>query len=379
MDCHFRILEVGLTLSGPAEVVEPIAFAYRRFAVETPARTDSVDLRICLGESGDLTVNGRAVPLVPGVPPGDQLFHRAHTALMDSIGSVAMLHAAAVTDERGGALVLGGPSGHGKSSLALELVRRGHGFLSDEIAPLDLARSRVSPFPRAVALVPRAGFSIPEPFLTESRKPSAVRWFGKVLLDVGRILGDSALIAEPAPLRHVILLVSGDDPFPVTTVVELATMIEDASELDPLFRGTDGVEILARRATESLCGWKLRLDHTRNPTETLSPVFESDRVVLFEKRWEGRPDFSGPAMASPLRRREAAEMLGRDMLNRRSAGRLMARYEGSAARLLVDLAGALRDASCWSIRVGSDPETADLVEQLLQHAEEHEPIAGKSP
>ena len=71
------------------------------------------------------------------------------------------------------------------------------------------------------------------------------------------------------------------------------------------------------------------------------------------------------AEAVPVARREAAERLAREVLNRRSGGRLLARYGGSLARVFVDLAGALGQARCWRIRVGGCAETADLVQRLI--------------
>jgi hypothetical protein len=146
--------------------------------------------------------------------------------------------------------------------------------------------------------------------------------------------------------------------------------------LDALFARTDGVEIMERRASEHLGWWRIRLDHERRPTESLSAVFDSDRIVLFDKQWDERPDFGVSPQATPVTRREAAEMLAREMLNRRTAGRFMARYGGSAARIFVDLAGALRDAKCWRIRVGGIGETADLVEQLTESGSRGGPPTG---
>jgi len=273
-----------------------------------------------------------------------------------------------LTDRAGRAFLLAGPSGHGKSSLSLELVRRGHGFLSDDIAPLDLRRGTIEPFQRTVALIDEDGSPAPEPFRSAARDPQGVRWYGKTLLDVGETLNESALVSTPAPLSHVLLLVAGDAS-EARTEVELVVRVDDAPELQSLFEQTEGVEILDRRADETICSWRLALDHRRRPTEHLTHVFESDRVVLFEKRWDTRPDFNAPPEARPVGRREAAEMLAKEMLNRRGAGRLLARYDGSMARIFVDLAGALSGARCFKLRVGACRDTADLIQGLVDGAD----------
>ena len=365
MEHRFRILEVDLTLSGPSESIEPIAFAYRRFATSSAAPEGAPRIVLELPGDGNLRVNGRPVPLVPDLAPEIQLHHRLHTCLMDAIGSCAVLHAAGLVDSSGGALILAAPSAHGKSSLALELVHRGFGFLSDDFAPLDFGQRLVRPFPRAVGVSPNGHSPLAEPFRAPARSPSCRSVFGKSLLDVGQILGDSALAREPAPLRHVFLLVSGNSGSSETTLMELASRAQDAGELDDLFSRTDGVEIIERRTGSHLCSWRLRLHHDRRPTELLSELLDGERIVFFAKHWDTRPDFTSVPQATPVKRRDAAALLGRELLNRRRGGDLLARYGGSLPRLFIDLAAALRDAACWRLRVGDMHRTADLIEQLV--------------
>jgi hypothetical protein len=182
---------------------------------------------------------------------------------------------------------------------------------------------------------------------------------------VGDVLGESALATDPAPLRRVIVLESGADAAPTTTRVDLAARVEDGEELEGLFLSTPGAEILERRDHGPLRAWRLRLHHDRRPTERLAGVFESDRIVLFERVCDVQPDFKGQPRLRPIARRVAAEILGREMLNRRVGGRLLGRYGGSVTRLFLDLAGSLGRADCFSLRVGECARTADLVERLV--------------
>ncbi len=67
------------------------------------------------------------------------------------------VHAAALVGERG-AVAIVGDSGAGKSTLAWALARRGFAYLSDELAPFDVDRAEIIPFPRAIHLkVPPPG------------------------------------------------------------------------------------------------------------------------------------------------------------------------------------------------------------------------------
>ena len=360
---RFRILDVNVTVDGPLELIEPVAYAYRRFEVDRFEVADA-EVTLRLTDSDTLQLDDRAIPIVPGLDLAVQFDHHLQTALMDAVGSHVVLHAAALADASGRGVILAGPSAHGKSSLALELARRGLGFLSDDLAPLDIERATILPYPRAVAVRPGEGAQIPEPFLSESRKATRVHRFEKTLLDVGEVLGEQALVDRPVPLGHVFLLATGEGRRR-TSEIDLAARLEDADELDGLFLATDGVEVLERHEGPSLRAWRLALDHGKTPTQALAEVLDGERVVLSSTRWERRPDFTSAAEALPVTRREAAERLAREVLNRRSGGRLLAGYGGSLARVFVDLAGALSRAHCWRVRVGGCAETADLIERLI--------------
>jgi hypothetical protein len=65
------------------------------------------------------------------------------------------LHAGAVVGPHG-AVVLPGAPGAGKSTTTAALVSAGFGYLSDELAALDLAGERVHPFPRPLGLHPHS-------------------------------------------------------------------------------------------------------------------------------------------------------------------------------------------------------------------------------
>ena len=60
-------------------------------------------------------------------------------------------HAAAVVIGNAGVLI-GGSKGAGKTTLALALAARGHGFLGDEIAAVHAETGQIAPFPRAVSI-----------------------------------------------------------------------------------------------------------------------------------------------------------------------------------------------------------------------------------
>jgi hypothetical protein len=80
------------------------------------------------------------------------------------------LHAAAL-EHKGRGVLLSAPSGSGKSTTAWALVQLGLGYLSDELAPVDLARMEVHPYPHALCLKqdPPPPYTLPASTLVTSR------------------------------------------------------------------------------------------------------------------------------------------------------------------------------------------------------------------
>jgi hypothetical protein len=84
-------------------------------------------------------------------------------ALQHARPDLLFLHAAAVELD-GRAVVLCGPSGAGKSTITFALLHHGFGYMSDELAPIDVAKGLVLPYAHALCLkhAPPAPYHLPE-------------------------------------------------------------------------------------------------------------------------------------------------------------------------------------------------------------------------
>jgi hypothetical protein len=111
--------------------------------------------------------------------------------------------------------------------------------------------------------------------------------------------------------------------------------------------------------------WLVSLDHGARPTPRLQEILLNPALILVERFWESTPAFVGRAEARRMLRRDAAGLLGREVLNRRPTGRLIRRYGGQVTPLFLDLAAALRHVECHRLRVGGLAETADRIEELV--------------
>jgi hypothetical protein len=369
----FRILDVSLRLAGPSRVVEPIAAAYSRFAVPAESAPDPVSIEYDAPAAGTILAAGHGVPLLQEIDPVAQTYRLFLTVLFRRVRSHAVLHAAAAAVPGGNGFLIAAPSGYGKSSLAVGMVERGCRFLGDDYTPLELETGRIFPYPRAVSVIPGGGAPLPRDFLDAAADPGTPRLFGKSLVDVGALRGEESLQAGPVRLGSLFILASPGlswDAWNAPTLLDVAAGAGEAAELERAFRAAPGVEIERCSEGDGLQIWRLRLDPAAHPTRALSPVLESDAVLYVEKHWDRPPDFGGKPEARQIPRREAAELLGREILNRRGSDGLMRRYGGRIALMFLDLAGALRDTACWRVEAGRFRETADLVRSLAEGKQE---------
>ena len=131
----------------------------------------------------------------------DHLYWHVNTHAFRTSGDFFLIHAGAVTTPGGGAALLSGPPGSGKSTLVTALVRAGFGYLTDEAAAIDPVSRLVHPYPRPIALKrpPEDVFPGLKPV---SEDPDLVMNQWHVDPDDIR----AGCVASPAPVRFVLFL-----------------------------------------------------------------------------------------------------------------------------------------------------------------------------
>jgi hypothetical protein len=164
------------------------------------------------------------------------LLWEANRHAIDETRDLALVHAsAAVVDGR--AIVLPGPMGAGKSTLAAALVQAGAGYLPDEIVAIDPGTRLVVPYPKYLSLGPALAHLVPD-------RPVSQRSFvGDQLLVSPEVIRPDA-VAAPAPPGVVVF--PRYRPGATTTVdplrpaAALAALAQHAFHLE-----TDGPRVLA--------------------------------------------------------------------------------------------------------------------------------------
>ncbi len=337
------------------------AHMYRRFQIEaTAARRSLLDFFILSqpeqGRQPFLIIDHDVWPLPEPELMPNYIFQRITATIAGRVRSHLLFHAGVVTFG-GQAVILAGDEFHGKTTLVMELVRRGCGFLSDETAAVSRASGQAHPFPRALRVRPGslklAGFP-PE-------IPGAPTWFGKTIIDIEQL--KAASMAQPAPISHVIVLRRPHETD--ATKRELVVMLDR----------TDDDFINAVGQIKGITGLHLA-DHDRYPVLRLvtdrrmlalarvEALCNTHRILILDVHSGASttPNFSGPAELQSISTKQAAL----ELLQRFQGGYQAAVLQETGPKeLFLEMSRWLGRAKCYQLTTGPLQTMADQVSRLM--------------
>jgi hypothetical protein len=309
-----------------------------------------------------LALNGRVYHLAES--PNLDVYAYGQLAFLMTryVTSHALLHAAAMSHQ-GSGVVLVAESFHGKTTLALELARRGFQLMSDDIAALNLHDYMVYPFPRALFIRPKTlelvGLPTPD---------SSFRFNDKVIVEVEDLVPYS-WTGTPVPVGHVIVLDTKRRGAPLPRRDNLMSVTLGTVD-DRFLRNVEQLSNIDSLKLEYQDNLPVLLIETTHKVDTLRAIErlcdEQEVLVLdYQRQYKATPNFQGNAACVAIPRSEAAfALLGsfraghHSMLLERAAS-------GSSARLLMGLAGIVRQATAHRLEVGPLAQNADLVCDLV--------------
>lgn len=320
----------------------------------TPERVRDYAARFASGDPPRLTGPGGTWLLDARVAE----WHAYNLVVDDLTGSVGdhfLVHAASL--RRGGdALLIAGPSGFGKTTLALHLALRGFSLYGDDIAAIERSSGLLIPFPRSVHL--RAGSRA-------TLGPAQLRALSSSIRDVT----DEGWTISPASLRH-----DGDAPCRVAVVALLRSPGEGAQVPAPAVHDlwmTDGhgeeIDDLAR-LSGVVRVVRTKDDPTAARVETDDPApftrwMEEHRraIVAAIPVPRGEPEFGAAPRMVPIGGFQAALEICQALVNRHEGSLLAREFGGHETLLAVEVADALREARCFALWPGRLEETVDLL------------------
>jgi len=210
----YAVLGISIVFtSNVDDALERIDGSYGSFAESPEPATEPLFVELLRHPDGETFT-------VRDTSSAERSWTSADAAMVDSLNRLTALvlaalherrqilavHAAAVVI-RSGALIVAGRSGGGKTTLALGLVRRGLGLLSDELAVIETDTRLVLPYrrslhirPDTVELVPELGFLLGRP---RHELGGGIEW-ALAPDELGDTLPGG--LGAAAPLRFVLIL-----------------------------------------------------------------------------------------------------------------------------------------------------------------------------
>ena len=288
------------------------------------------------------------------------LLYLVQNHLLRIVRSCFAIHGAALSI-RGRGCVLAATSGTGKSTLALEHLRRGAGFLSDEVAALDRRDGKIHAFPRALAVRAGAPEVVPVPDAIAAT-PCRVAGETKLLVPPGEV-GTTCPAGMVAADVLVFLAPPPDDaaaPADGPACLELFAPVFPEAFVERL-RASGSIVDIERLPGRIHPGLRLSYEQGARVAALVDRVaMETGTVICGHHRGRSLPmDYGRPPRCRALPMREAVERLGGMVLNLRE----LAAAE-TPAKVFFELARLLDSTRFYEVVPGRLDGTADLVEAL---------------
>ena len=349
-----------------SEVLRVLRFQFRHFLASPQAGPPSyrVALRLA-GPRAALQVDGLSRTLPDGARATRHGLTLIFESMLDCVPDHLFFHAGVISSGDRGMLICG-PPGFGKTSLVLELSRRGFGFLSDDYAPLALSGGLVAPFPRSVGIV--AASRKATRGLQGVSPRNRLLYDGKWLLDPEGIPG---LHLAGSCRPEVVLLLGPAAEAPGKTAPRYEISV-DRERADELRRTLGEIPLRHRRGAGSPGErvFRFSLPQGKELSSQLEAWVYANRPFVFSmtRLFQRTGAFRPPLRIHPVAPRDGLlEMLG-DLQNRRPASEGPGKARGSPARLLLQAAALLGRASFYRFEGGSLRARTEAAAEILRGA-----------
>lgn len=362
-----RFYDVALRLrSERSTYFEQFVRMYARFRQSSEDLPPAVhiDAAIVTDQEDDVPVlqlNGEQWPLQDHQRLDGYTYGRLLRAVHDGIRSHFLFHAGAVA-HNGQGVILVADSMHGKTTLVLELVRRGFQFLSDEIAAISRTDGRVYPYPRRLSIRPG---TLALMGLTPNEQ--AIRWFGNWAVDAEEIRPGA--MGAHVPVHHLVFLKgenqggqSGEESPALVVVVDRLTDAFLAR-----VRALDAVEDVEVGESNSFPSLHLAVARQMAVLPAVEALCREEGIYVmdYRRRHLHQPIFASAARLEPLSRSQGLLELLRNLQSEYSSDLRRDEFGGDATSLFMSVAGLLDQVQCHRLGVGPLNQNADLVSSLV--------------
>ena len=307
----YQVLDIGLVLETDSEPL--LSLFERDYAL---FRVPSVDRKRVLAVSAHLhdkqadpwmSIDHKPISLRNHPAAPAYAYHVILRSLFDNLQDFLVLHAGVVASD-GRGLILAGVPGTGKTTMVMELLKRGFSFFSDDFCPIHKESRLVYPFPRSVW---RSVVSKPFERTGKASGPGGSLRSGKSPTRPDQL--GARVAKEPCRAKWLICLDSGDDSY---QECELEVALKEGSEGEQfLFDMRRLEDVTLERLNSGHDEWRIKYPIGRGLTGKMKLLLEKYEHSLWQvfRRDSVGPDFSAEPVLSSIAPSEAAFYLLRDL------------------------------------------------------------------
>ena len=359
----YQFLDVRFSVSSDDEgIVFLFDQMYQRFKI----RPDDVEHQFYVVTSKNrfntplVIFREQAYPIFANKP----MYNHAYMVIFRHISNLFrnfyIIHAGVVSKGVDG-IVFAGQSCFGKTTLTLELVRKGYSFLSDEFCPIERGTMRILPFPRTLSLNEESVAilkNVPHAITAQENDER-----GKKLFDID--VWKEGSIGQHA-IGKYFFFVRGRKSKQEERTFYLLLMKED-HELIRELKDIPGVSLTSRNETEHYMLYRF----TFRQGEGLINKFEKTcqkyprNIVHHEVTPFEEPYFDREPSIEEIPKSKAAIELMRNMVNR-SHDALVMKNCKTSSQLLLNLGEVVSQAKCYELFTGKLDQMVELVTKIVE-------------
>lgn len=282
------------------------------------------------------------------------------STIITRMRSHLLIHAGVVSCNGQGVIIVANTM-HGKTTLVLELVRRGFRFLSDEMAALGRYDYEVHPFPRSLWI--RKGTL--ELTGLSDKAVNATRWMDKLIFDIEEIVPNS--LGAAVPVKHIIMLHNPDE----AKGADVNRMGQDICVMVDRFddgflaevRREEGITNVRKSVYLGYPALRFWADRPNAALSAVELLCRQYKILVMDvvKGERERPAFKTGATIQRIPASQAIVGLLGHYLGGYLSDVLHDEFGGSSTRLFMELLTIVGNARCYRISVGPLGEVADLV------------------
>lgn len=359
LDQHFLIR------TDCAELLDLFQVMLAAFRVDETSGSETIyELWLSAGQAGRalLSGDGHQFEFNGSAPIITCVYSYVVNSILQKVTSHFLFHGASLAWGDAG-LVLPAHAQHGKTTLVIELLKRGFRFLSDDLVAVNRDSGLLVPFPRSIGV--RPGILHLHPELAGFHYFSLPLIMGgeKRVLDVRCIWPGQ--LAEACRPTHLILLSAAAHPQASEDVLTVVLSRVDDELLGEL-RALTGVNSVSQIASRPFP--TLRIVRSQLVEPHIEEACRRRGVFIFEltKGHPATPCFQGQPRLQPLRKTEAARELLRHSRVGPASRLVREGYRGDLTRLFLDLLMLTERLDCYRLQVGRLSPMADLVCDLVR-------------